>query len=816
MRMRFILFVFSLLPFFAVAQTGAIAGKIVAGNQALPYATISLKGTSLGAITDENGSYTLSGVPAGNYEAHFSAVGYEAVDRGIKISADVKTTLNIDLNKTDTRLNEVIVTGVARGTRLRSNPIAVAVLSAKALTSQANTNIIDAIVKGIPGVSAVTTGPNISKPFIRGLGYNRVLTLYDGVRQEGQQWGDEHGIEIDQNAISRVEVVKGPASLTYGSDALAGVINLIPLIPDSISNRLYGSVVGEGHSNNGLMGTSLGLNYKKNDWKYGFRTSIKQAHDYRNSVDGFVYNTGFKEYNIMAMTRLDKAWGNITLAGNLYDNRQEIPDGSRDSLSRRFTRQVFEGSLDDIKARPTVSNDELHSYTIAPLYQRIQHYRLYTHGFIKTGENSGIDALLAFQQSGRREFNHPTAPAQPGLYVVLNTINYDLKYNLPPLSGWETTLGVNGMYQTNRNKNGTAFPIPDHELFDIGTFVLIKKKIGDFNISGGLRYDTRHFTWDDFYVGINPATGFEYRSSAADNSAKLQFPSFDKVYHGISGSAGITYDVSERVTLKANIARGYRAPNITEVGSNGLDPGAHIVYLGNRSFEPEFSLQQDFGVLAYLKDVDIAAEVFNNQISNYIYQSKLTDAAGNPVVIVPGNSTYQYQQAQARLYGAELSVNLHPQQLKWLNFNNSASYVAGIKKGSNGTGDLNLPLIPPLQIRSEIKFTATKTIGILNSPYLKMGINAYAAQNRFYSEDDTETATAGYWLANIGAGTTIKNKRNKTLCDIVINVDNLFDKAYQAHLNRLKYFEYYQHSTSGYNGIYNMGRNISFRVMVPF
>ena len=213
MRIKLLLFIFSLLPIAAIAQTGLLTGKIVAGNQPLPYATVSLKGTSLGSITDESGLYTLSNVPAGNYEARFSAVGYEPVDRSVKISPDTKATLNVDLNKIDTRLNEVIVTGVARGTRLRSNPIAVAVLSAKALTSQANTNIIDAIVKGIPGVSAVTTGPNISKPFIRGLGYNRVLTLYDGVRQEGQQWGDEHGIEIDQNAISRVEVVRGPQAL---------------------------------------------------------------------------------------------------------------------------------------------------------------------------------------------------------------------------------------------------------------------------------------------------------------------------------------------------------------------------------------------------------------------------------------------------------------------------------------------------------------------------------------------------------------------------------------------------------------------------
>src|SRR5674536_183918 len=124
-------------------------------------------------------------------------------------------------------------------------------VSSRELQQNLNTNIIDAISK-LPGVSAVTTGPNVSKPFIHGLGYNRVLTLYDGVRIEGQQWGDEHGIEVDENAVDRIEIVKGPASLTYGSDALAGVINLLPAppVPDS---TIKGHVETNYQTNNSLI-----------------------------------------------------------------------------------------------------------------------------------------------------------------------------------------------------------------------------------------------------------------------------------------------------------------------------------------------------------------------------------------------------------------------------------------------------------------------------------------------------------------------------------------------------------------------------------
>src|SRR6202042_3800950 len=162
------------------------------------------------------------------------------------------------------------------------------------LQQNLSTNIIDAIAK-VPGVTALTTGPNVSKPFIRGLGYNRILTLYDGVRQEGQQWGDEHGIEVDQYGIDRIEVIKGPATLTYGSDALAAVVNLIPTQP-APAGKMIGDVVGEYQTNNGMFGGSvmLGATNKKG-FEYIARASHKEATNYQNKIDGRVFNTAFKE-----------------------------------------------------------------------------------------------------------------------------------------------------------------------------------------------------------------------------------------------------------------------------------------------------------------------------------------------------------------------------------------------------------------------------------------------------------------------------------------------------------------------------------------
>ena len=594
---------------------------------------------------------------------------------------------------------------------------------------------------------------------------------------------------------------------------------MIPFNPNFANGQLKGDATMNYQSNNGMVGSSIGLGYVKNDWKYSFRASGKMAHSYRNKIDGLVYGTAFKEYNLLASARVDKKWGFSKTALTYYDNLMEIPDGSRDSLSRKFTRQVLDDG-DDIKNRPIVPNDELNSYKINPLHQHIQHTRVYNTSQFKFG-NSDLNLLIGGQQSVRREFNHPTLPNQAGLYVVLNTLNYDLKYNLPDFGGIESTVGINGMYQTNRSKNATDFPIPDYNLFDVGAFYFAKKTFGKIDVSGGIRMDRRSINWQDFYVGNNPETNFDRKVNVGSPGANLQFPAFNKKYYGVSGSLGLTYNISEKLLLKANIARGYRAPNITEIGSNGLDPGAHIVYLGNRTFKPEFNLQEDIGIIAYLKDADISLELFNNNIQNYIYQSRLTDADGNPVVIVPGNLTYQYQQSKARLYGAEISVNVHPSGLKWLTFNNSLAYVVGLNKNEellakHGTAAKYLPFIPPLQIRTELKATAQSNIGMFNKPYIKVDAAIFADQNHFYALDNTETFTKGYTLLNAGIGSTIQHKSGKALFDIFIQCDNVFNTAYQSNLNRLKYFEYYQSSPNGRSGIYNMGRNFSLKVIVPF
>ena len=250
-----------------------------------------------------------------------------------------------------------------------------------------------------------------------------------------------------------------------------------------------------------------------------------------------------------------------------------------------------------------------------------------------------------------------------------------------------------------------------------------------------------------------------------------------------------------------------------------MHPGTLIYQIGNTAFKPEFSLQEDFGISYTSNHVSGNVEVFNNNISNYIFNQKLLNRNGTDSIIVKGNQTFKFQQAQAQLYGGEASLDIHPHPLDWLHFENSISVIYTLNKGGNGVhlNDSNkyLPFIPPLHTNSELRANVKKRFKYLSSLYVKIGMEYYAKQDRAYLADNTETPTPGYVLYNAGIGTDVTNNRGKVLFTIDILGNNITDVAYQSHLSRLKYFEQYPNNPTGRSGIYNMGRNISFKLIVP-
>jgi len=578
--------------------------------------------------------------------------------------------------------------------------------------------------------------------------------------------------------------------------------------------QIKGEVIANYQTNNKLIGGSAAVAGNSNGIVWGARFSDKQASNYQNKIDGRVYGTKYHETDANGFIGLNKKWGYSHLKFSMFDDVIEIPDGSRDSLTRKFTIQTSEEDT----IRPIASDNVLNSYTIATLHQRVQHYSLYSSNSFVLG-TSKLALTLGYQESIHREFSHPQNDGLAGLYLVLPTYTYDAKYYLPEAHGWETTIGVNGMSQKNSNK-GTEFIIPDYTLFDFGPFAFTKKSIHKLDISAGVRYDSRSFTNDQMFVTANPETGFDMQVSPPDTAgATAAFPNYKHTFSGVSGSFGATYNFTEHFLVKANIARGFRAPNIAEISANGVHPGTNIYQVGNPNFKPEFSLQEDIGILFSTSHVTGGVEFFTNDITNYIYNEKLLNSAGQDSTDGQGNTFFQFQAAEAQLYGGEASLDIHPHPLDWLHFENAISVTYGNNKGVPGIPVTDsakyLPFIPPLHTLTELRANFKKKFTHFSSLYVKVGMEWYAKQDRAYLAFNTETPTPGYTLFDAGIGGDVTNKSGKVLFSLSILGNDITDVAYQAHLNRLKYFEQYTASPNGHLGIYNMGRNISFKLIVP-
>ena len=815
---QFYFLLLSFLPVLAVAQasprraggTGSLSGRVTEKKTggALPSATVYINDLQTGAVADSNGYFQFKSLPAGTYLVEVQNVGFKSLTRNVTINGAV--TENFTLADNAVEESVVVVTGLSKATQIKRSPVPILSVSHAYMIRNMSTNIIDAISK-IPGVTALTTGPNVSKPFIRGLGFNRILTLYDGIRQEGQQWGDEHGIEADQYGIERIEVIKGPASLSYGSDALAGVVNLIPYQP-APEGKIRGNILGEFQSNNGMFGGSAMLEGSKNGLEWMGRVSHKMATNYRDRYDGRVYNTGFRETDASLSVGYHNKLGYSHIGMELYDALQEIPDGSRDSITRKFTKQVTEADT----YRPIVSTDELNAYSISGLHQHVQHFRVYSGNNYSLGSGRlGIN--FGYQTSARREYSHPAYADIPGLYLQLNTLTYDVKYFFKEMNGWNLSAGINGMYQNNTVTKGTDFIIPSYHQFDIGPFVLLKKTYGKLDVAGGLRYDSRNFSNSALYTVPNPVTGFDQPVSAGTSGADNPFQASNFHFSGASGSVGGTYNFNDKLSVKVNVSRGFRAPNILEISANGVHPGTNIYQIGNPSFRPEFSLQEDIGFGYTSNSLAVTVGLFNNTISNYIFNQRVLNSNGTDSVIVAGNQTYRFQQGKANLYGGEISVDVHP--FKPLHFENSISVVYGRNRdlSQNLQSDSNryLPFIPPLHGVSELRYNFSSKNSRFVNGFVKVELQYYAAQNQVYLTDNTETPTPGYSLFNAGMGAGITNKKGNTILNIYLFGNNLFNTAYQDHLSRLKYFEPYPNDPRGHPGIYNMGRNLSIKIDVP-
>ncbi len=658
-------------------------------NQPMAGVTIALPEIHKETISDEKGNYVISNLPSGNFKIVFSYVGYATQSKAIVVN---QKTLQLDivLEETMHQMDEVIVSTAFN--KLQSqNVMKVEHQSVKAMQQKGTATLIEGLAT-LPGVSQVSTGTSIGKPVIRGLSGNRVLVYTQGVRLENQQFGEEHGLGLNDSGIESVEVIKGPASLLYGSDAIGGVLYFNPE-KFGKSNTSELNFNQKYFSNTNGTNSSLGYKLSGEDLKFTTRISNNKHADYKIAEGDRVTNTRFNELDFKTALGYSNSSFSSTLRYNYNKLDLGIPEAGiaeqTNSKSPDFPKQ---GVISHILS---LNNSIFFS-------------------------NSKLEADLGYIDNDRSEFEDSEVPV---LQMKLKTINYNVKYYLPKIGKIESIFGVQGMQQTNLNL-AEEILIPDATTSDFGVFGTANYEWKKNVIQAGLRWDNRKITTTEH--GIIGDEGY--------------FAAINRKFQSFNSSLGLKSSLRENIILRLNLATGFRAPNLAELTSNGVHEGSNRYEIGNSALQNEQNFQTDLNLEYRNSHFELFLNGFYNHITNYIFIAP----NGNQI---NGNDVYDYLQANANLYGGEAGIHFHPHPIDWLHITSSFESVTGKKQ--NGE---NLPLIPAMKWNSSIK-TEFKSTKWFQEGFAVLNLEHYLNQN---NPGLFETNTTDYTLLNLGFGGQIR------------------------------------------------------------
>lgn len=848
----------------AQSLSGTITDSV--SHQTIPGAVVYIPQLKLGGTTDANGHYKISSLPKGVYEVEVEILGYATLTKQVNIRGDV--TQNFAMSVSSSSTKEVVITALGNVTNQQRSPVPVTIVTHDMLIQNTATNAVDAIAKE-PGVTEITEGPGISKPEINGLGFNRVLTLFDGERQEDFQWGDEHGILIDPYAVYSAQIIRGPAALEYGNYAVAGVVSY-ESEPFPESGTVAGSILSEYQTNNGMIGNSFDIAGNNHGLVWDLRGSQEEAHCYSDPMDGYVWGTAYTQSNIRGVIGLDKQWGYSRLSVSILHRQIEIPDGNRDSATGQFEFDVPQpnayGGNPQYNANgmlvpgtgqvyPNRSDFLSYNSSLASVYQILDHDEIWWQNSINVGMGR-IGADVGYTQSKRQEIDTGTV-TEEGLTV--HDIPYDFKYQVAGLnSGLKFTAGANGMYEWNTDFNEPVAPykgifeIPDYTDFDAGGYAILNwdpNSVKNLSMSGGLRYDYRVMNGQSMYLaydntssqtevpngGVSQAADGSYYANSnqgvvpAGTSLYQQFPSLDRSFTGLSGSIGATYQLPENNYVKINFAKSYRAPSILELMSNETDP-ANEYKQGDINLNGEQGYEGDIAYGNNGRDISFEVDGFYNIIHNFIFADRISSKLGGDSLI-GGVPVYHFgSSGTAIMEGISAYFNIHPSTTKWIEVDNGFTYIYSFIQNATDSTD-HVPFTPAPRLTSEAKFKLTdRHSSILRGTYIAFGLEHDWAQNNIYSALWNELPSYAYTLYNAGIGTNfINRKTGKVICSFYINCTNLMNLAYMDHTSREQYFWAYNGAYAGQanygvtpatvtrlsEGIYNMGRNVGFKLIFP-
>lgn len=700
-----------------------ISGKITnQDKKPLVGTTIFIPEMNKGTVSKEDGTFEISNLPNGKIKIQFSYMGYANQIITLNLVGE-SIRLNIELHQSAIEAEEIVVSGGYSSSQ-HENAVKIEILKLMDLSIKSTPNFAE-ILTSVPGVDMISKGSGVSKPVIRGLSMNDILVLNNGVRFENYQYSSHHPLGIDEFGVEDVEIIKGPASLLYGSDAIGGVVNFIKEKPAPI-----GSIVGDYNlqmfSNTLGMTNNIGIKGSSKNLFGGVRIGQKTNADYTQGGGNFVPNSRFNEKSLKANFGFTDRVGTFKL---FYDyNNQKL------------------GLVEDEAVETITKRDRTNKIW----YQELNTHLISSQNKLYFGKFK-LDINSAYQNT---ELIHFGDIDEFELQMKLATITYDAKIHLPTNEKSEFILGFQGFNQTNKNINKReTILLPDAITNNYSVFALLQhdffKKL---KLQTGLRYDIK--TIKTQAIGI-------------ESDSALYRAAINKMYGSFSGSLGATYHFSDKLLFRSNFAAAYRTPNIAELTSKG--PHELRFELGDNSLIPENAYETDFSIHYHAENFTLDIAGFYNIINNYIFISPTNDTTSS------GMEIFKYKQANVILYGGEAGLHFHPKNFKFLHFFTTFSSVVGKQEN----GDF-LPFIPAHKWNVELRIEKENFLFFKNS---FVALNTNTAFNQNNAAPD-ETTTNGYTILDFSIGGKIKAKNQSV--SMVIGINNLLDTKYIDHLSTLK------------------------------
>ncbi len=759
--------IITLCAFYSSILAQSISGTVAnEEGEALRNVSVIIPALHCNTDTNNEGNFSFKELPKGFYTIEFRLIGYKKETREINLTKD--TLLAIILKISPLELPAVTVTAEPQPTTIQESPLSATVIEAQQLERERGQSLAQTIELA-PGVAVFSGGPFSAKPVIRGLTAQRVLVLSNGVRVESQTWDEPQSLEINILDVDRIEIVRGPNSVLYGSDALGGVVNVLKSdfrFVEEGKKSLGGIIRLNVFSNNNQVAGSISLDGANGTDGYRGNFSVRTAGDYSTPAgttangkqvsSGKVFNSGGNEINGSVAIATREAWGTISLDATHVGQKFFIsPEPGR----KEYEFDLQTGRYDSLPAAP---------------HQEINHDRVGMYANVATSLGR-LELNIAAQRNSRKEEGveeseedeekKESLGIKPDAELILTSYSLETKLHHQPVGKLFGTAGLSIIYQTNETFGQRAI-IPAFVSLDAAAFFYEEYRVTEeMRVVGGLRYDTKQIQ-----VDANPQLG--------NPDQTLNFDA-------LTGTLGISWTVTEPLTFALNVGRGWRTPVAAELFFNGVDEGTVRYRIGESRLTPEKALNVDFAIRYTSSVLEGECSLFRNQITNYIFLAPTGQK-------INGLDSYKYRQSDATLLGGELSFQA--KLADWL----VVSAGADIVRGTHNETDSPLPLIPADRVKADLRLLKAELLGMSNAHcILRSKVISEQSRNGLF-----ETPTPGYSLFDMIVGGEMTLDQYHCMFDF--SIENIFDEAYYDHLNRYK------------NYALNPGRNITLKISVPF